>query len=68
MKMKLTSLVGRYVRLKTSVFKMVCKHVRLPDNTENFFVVAATARGVNKLICYRRGFRITVAPADVVLV
>lgn len=68
MQSKLTIFIGRYVRLKASVFQNVVRQVGHSDYLENFFVVAAIAHGLNKVICYGSGVRIAVAPNDVVLV
>lgn len=67
MKKGLTKLVGRYVRLKTTAFSKVAQ--RAPRcGLENFFVVAAIAQGMNKLICYGGDLRIAVSPSDLVMV
>lgn len=68
MERKLKTLVGRYVRLKTAAFKKVAKRASRSGVLENFFVVAAIADGVNKLICYGGDQRVAVSPSDVVMV
>lgn len=61
-------IVGRYVRLKAAAFRKVMKKADCSKAAENLFVVAAIARGVNKLICYGNGLRLAVSPCDIVLV
>jgi len=64
----LTMLVGRYARLKTAAFRKIAKKTRRSGGLENFFVVAAIAQGMNKLICYSGDLRIAVSPSDLVMV
>lgn len=68
MRKKLSSLVGRYVRLKMPEFRKVAKQDSNSPGLENLFVVAAITHGVNKLICYGGGYRVAVAPCNVVMV
>ena len=68
MKKGLTLLVGRYARLKTAAFRKIAKNPRRSGRLENFFVVAAIAQGMNKLICYSGDLRIAVSPSDLVMV
>ena len=67
MKKGLKTLVGRYVRLKTTAFSQVARRARR-SGFENLFVVAAIAQGMNKLICYGGDLRIAVSPSDLVMV
>lgn len=60
--------VGRYVRLKYRTFEKVVRRAKETGALENLFVVAAIARGVNKLICYGSNIRVVVSPSDVVLI
>lgn len=62
------TLIGRYVRLKSAVFKKLAKRSGRAAVLENLFVVAAIAQGVNKVICYGGDMRVTVSPADIVTV
>lgn len=68
MKKGLTMWVGRYARLKTVAFRKIAKKTRRSGGLENFFVVAAIAQGMNKLICYSGDLRIAVSPSDLVMV
>lgn len=68
MKKGLTMLVGRYARLKAVAFSKIAKKTRRNGGLENFFVVAAIAQGMNKLICYSGDLRIAVSPSDLVMV
>ena len=60
--------IGRYVRLKAAAFKKLARRSSRAGVLENLFVVAAIAHGVNKLICYGGDLRVTVSPADIVMV
>ena len=68
MKKNQAKLVGRYVRLRTSAFLKVARQNGNAACLENLFVVAAIAHGINKLICYGGGYRVAVAPSDIVMV
>lgn len=64
---KLEKYVGRMVSLKSQLFKQMVAKPRIKNqgySPENFFLVAAVDRGINKLICYGANLRITVAISD----
>ncbi|MBK7325644.1 MAG: hypothetical protein IPI89_05740 [Propionivibrio sp.] len=68
MEKKLKALIGRNVRLKYRTFERLVGSAKESDALENLFVVAAIARGMNKLVCYGSNIRVVVSLSDVVLI
>ena len=68
MEKKLKALIGRNVRLKCRTFEKIVDSAKESDALENLFVVAAIARGMNKLVCYGANIRVVVSLSDVVLI
>lgn len=61
--------VGRCVRLKKQAIDLLPRRRGQGHGEfENYFLVAAISREMNKLICYGADVRIAVGAADVVLV
>lgn len=61
--------IGRLVRLDKHIFNAIAERARARGITlENAFVVAQVGRQMRKLVCYGSCFRVTVSPADVVLI